>query len=150
MRIPVADTQKRLTGIWFSGSVFLFTLLVLQTILGKYGSEARQAWILILLTFTPTLFLLLGALIAEASSPAEADAVITVDRFFFRLSDFLSMSYLSTVSLTILFSPFVPLSQLEFLQLSYLWLIPFQGVVMAALGAFLISKNTQAGGSRDQ
>ncbi|WP_446011290.1 hypothetical protein [Candidatus Electrothrix sp.] len=150
MRIPVADTQKRLTSIWFSGSVFLFTLLVLQTILGKYGSEARQAWILILLTFTPTLFLLLGALIAEASSPAEADAVITVDRFFFRLSDFLSMSYLSTVSLTILFSPFVPLSQLEFLQLSYLWLIPFQGVVMAALGAFLISKNTQAGGSRDQ
>ncbi len=143
MRISVAATQKRLTIIWLSGSAFLFTLLLLQTILGKYGNEARQAWILILPTFTPTFFLIVGTLIAEASSPADADAVIMVDRFFFRLSDFLSISYLSTVSLTILLSPFSHLSQLELLQISHLWLIPFQGIVMAALGAFFVSRNTQ-------
>jgi hypothetical protein len=144
MRIPVTDSQKRLTIIWFSGSAFLFTLLVLQTILGRYGDEARAAWIVTLPTFVPTFFLILGALIAEASSPADADVVITVDRFFFHLSDFLSIGYLSTVSLTLLLSPFSRLSQLELLQLSHLWLIPFQGVVMAALGAFLVSKNTQS------
>jgi hypothetical protein len=143
MRIPVAATQKRLTMIWLSGSAFLLTLLLLQTILGKYGSEAKQAWILILPTFTPIFFLIIGALIAEASSPADADAIITVDRFFFILSEFLSISYLSTVSLIILLSPFSRLSQLELLQVSHLWLIPFQGIVMTALGAFFVSKNTQ-------
>ncbi len=83
MRIPVADTQKRLTIIWFIGAGFLFSLLVLQTILGQYGDEARHAWSLILPTFAPSFFVIIGALIAEASSPADSDAIITVDRFFF-------------------------------------------------------------------
>ncbi|MCI5165790.1 MAG: hypothetical protein D3903_06765 [Candidatus Electrothrix sp. GM3_4] len=141
MRIPIVDSQKRLVFIWFTGSGFLFALLLLQTICGQYGSEVREAWGLMLPTFVPTLFLIIGTLIADATDVTDPDELVTVDRFFFRLSGFLSIAYLTTLVLTILFSPFSRLSQLELIKLSNLWLAPFQGLVTAALGAFFVSKN---------
>ena len=141
MRIPVTDSQKRLVFIWFSGSGFLFALLLLQTMLGKYGSEALEAWGVMLPTFVPTLFLIIGTLIADATRETDSDEIVTIDRFFFRLAEFLSIAYLATVILTILLSPFSKLSQLELIKLSNLWLTPFQGLVIAALGAFFVSKN---------
>ena len=145
MRILVTDTRKRLMSIWFTGSGLVFALLLVQTILGKYGDQARDAWGVILPTFVPTLFLLIGILIAEAVGNAnDFDVIVTSDRFFFRLADFLSITYLTTVLLLILLSPFSRLSQLELLKLSSLWLTPFQGLVSAALGAFFVSGNRQA------
>jgi hypothetical protein len=141
MRIPVVDSQKRLVFIWFTGSGFLFSLLLLQTFSGQYGSETREAWGLMLPTFVPTLFLIIGTLIADATDSADPDETVTVDRFFFRLSDFLSIAYLVTVVLIILFSPFSKFSQPELIKISNLWLAPFQGLVTAALGAFFVSKN---------
>ena len=86
MRILVADTRKRLMSIWFTGSGLVFALLLVQTILGKYGDQARDAWGVILPTFVPTLFLLIGILIAEAVGNAnDSDVIVTSDRFFFRL-----------------------------------------------------------------
>ncbi|WPD24959.1 MAG: hypothetical protein SD837_10410 [Candidatus Electrothrix scaldis] len=143
MRIPVGESQKRLVLIWFSGPGFLFALLFFQTVLGKYGSEAKEAWALILPTFVPTFFLIIGTLIADATREADPDEIVTIDRFFFRLADFLSLAYLATVILTILLSPFAKLSQLDLIKLSNLWLTPFQGLVIAALGAFFVSRNTQ-------
>ena len=142
MRILVADSQKRLVFIWFTGSGFLLALLLLQTIFGQYGSEAREAWGLMLPTFVPTLFLIIGTLIADATREADTDEIVTIDRFFFRLSEFLSIAYLATVILIILLSPFSKFSQPELIKLSNLWLAPFQGLVTAALGAFFVSKNT--------
>ena len=139
MRIPVTDSQQRLVTVWFSGSGFLFALLLAQTISGKYGSEAKEAWALILPTFVPSLFLLVGTLIAEATGPTDPAETVTVDRFFFRLSEFLSIAYLATVILLILLSPFSRISQPELIKLSHLWLAPFQGLVTAALGAFFVS-----------
>ncbi|RWX49698.1 hypothetical protein VT98_10174 [Candidatus Electrothrix communis] len=141
MRILVADSQRRLVFIWFTGSGFLLALLLLQTFFGQYGSEAREVWGLMLPTFVPTLFLIIGTLLADATSSADPEASVTVDRFFFRLADFLSIAYLATVVLIILLSPFSKLSQPELIKLSNLWLAPFQGLVTAALGAFFVSKN---------
>ena len=139
MRMPVTASQQRLVTVWFSGSGFLFALLLAQTISGKYGSEAKEAWALILPTFVPSLFLLVGTLIAEATGPTDPAETVTVDRFFFRLSEFLSIAYLATVILLILLSPFSRISQPELIKLSHLWLAPFQGLVTAALGAFFVS-----------
>ena len=141
MRIPIANTKKQLSIIWFSGSGFLFALLLLQTIFGKFGTEAKDAWGLILPTFMPTLSLIIGTLVVEATAAAKnTEETVTVDRFFFHLSRFLSIAYLSTVILTILLSPFSKLSLLELIKLSNLWLAPFQGLVTASLGAFFVSR----------
>lgn len=140
MRIPLANTKKQLTIIWFSGSGILFALLLLQTIFGKYGAETKDAWGLMLPTFIPTLSLIIGTLVPDASGSNDSEETATVDRFFFRLSCFLSITYLATVILTILLSPFAKLSLLELMKLSNLWLAPFQGLVTASLGAFFVSK----------
>ncbi|MCI5123967.1 MAG: hypothetical protein D3925_05705 [Candidatus Electrothrix sp. AR5] len=143
MRIPIANTKKQLAIIWFSGSGILFTLLLLQTIFGKYGteiSEIKDPWGLMLPTFIPTLSLIIGVLVSDATGSQDPEETATVDRFFFRLSCFLSTTYLLTVILTILLSPFSTLSLLELMKLSNLWLAPFQGLVTASLGAFFVSK----------
>jgi len=140
MRIPIANTKKQLAIIWFSGSGILFALLLLQTILGKYGAETKDAWGLMLPTFIPTLSLIIGVLVSDATGSQDSEEIATVDRFFFRLSRFLSIAYLLTVILTILLSPFSTLSLLELMKLSNLWLAPFQGLVTASLGAFFVSK----------
>jgi hypothetical protein len=140
MRIPIANTKKRLAIIWFSGSGVLSTLLLLQTIFGKFGTEAKDAWGLMLPTFMPTLALIIGTLVADATASDNPEETVTVDRFFFRLSCFLSIAYLLTVILTILLSPFSQLSLLELIKLSNLWLAPFQGLVSASLGAFFVSR----------
>uniref|UniRef100_UPI004056889E hypothetical protein n=1 Tax=Candidatus Electrothrix sp. TaxID=2170559 RepID=UPI004056889E len=143
MRIPLANTKKQLTIIWFTGSGFLFALLLLQTILGKYGTEINEIkdpWSLMLPTFMPTLSLIIGTLVVDATASKDSEKIVTVDRFFFHLSRFLSIAYLSTVILTILLSPFSKLSLLELMKLSSLWLAPFQGLVTASLGAFFVSK----------
>ncbi|MCI5158473.1 MAG: hypothetical protein D3906_08535 [Candidatus Electrothrix sp. AUS1_2] len=140
MRIPITNTKKKLTIILFSGSGFLFALLLLQTIFGKYGTETKDAWGLMLPTFMPSLSLIIGTLVVDATASKDGEEIATVDRFFFRLSCFLSIAYLLTVILTILLSPFSKLSLLELMKLSNLWLAPFQGLVTAALGAFFVSK----------
>ncbi len=140
MRIPITNTKKQLAIVWFSGSGILFALLFLQTIFGKFGTEAKDAWGLLLPTFMPTLSLIIGTLIADATASKDTKEIATVDQFFFRLSCFLSIAYLVTVILTILLSPFSKLSLLELIKLSNLWLAPFQGLVTASLGAFFVSK----------
>ncbi len=141
MRIPIANTKKRLTIIWFSGSGIIFALLLLRTISGKFGTEAKDTWGLMLPTFLPTLSLIIGILIADATASKNSEDTATVDRFFFYLSSFLSTAYLATVVLIILLNPFSTLSLPELMHLSNLWLAPFQGLVAASLGAFLVSKN---------
>lgn len=140
MRIPIVYTKKKLTIIWFSGSGILFALLLLQTIFGKYGTEVKDAWGLMLPTFLPTLSLIIGVLVFDTTRSDNSEETATVDRFFFHLSCFLSTAYLITVILTVLLSPFAQLSLLELMKLSNLWLAPFQGLVTASLGAFFVSK----------
>ncbi|MCI5149940.1 MAG: hypothetical protein D3916_11230 [Candidatus Electrothrix sp. MAN1_4] len=143
MRIPIANTKKQLTIIWFSGSGFIFALLLLQTIFGKYGTEIaeiKDPWSLMLPTFIPSLSLIIGTLVIDSKASKDREETATVDRFFFRLSCFLSIAYLSSVILTILLSPFSKLSLLELMKISNLWIVPFQSLVSISLGAFFFSK----------
>ncbi len=62
MRIALSKAQRRLTIIWFIGSGFLFLLLMIQTLVGRYADKANEAWSWLLPTFMPTLSLMIGAL----------------------------------------------------------------------------------------
>ena len=96
MRIPIANPKKQLTITWFSGSAIIFTLLLFQTFFGKYGTEVKDAWGLMLPTFMPTLALIIGTLVADATASDDSEENVTVDRFFFHLSFFLSTRYKGT------------------------------------------------------
>ena len=136
-RIPVAASRRRLATVWFIGAGLLFVLLLLQSIFGKFGDKASEAWYWLLPTIMPTLSLIMGVLVSDTLGSVKTN---TVDQFMFRLSFFLSIAYMLVVSLTILLSPFSEQPPLELMNLSNLWLGPFQGLVSAALGAFFVSR----------
>lgn len=144
MRIPMHTSKKRLAMVWFMGAGILFVVLILQTIFGRYGDKAREAWSWLLPSILPTLSLIIGGVVISSRISKGVETGVeteeTIDQFAFQLSFFLSIAYLITVSLTIFLSPFSELPPLELMKQSNLWLAPFQGLVSAALGVFFVSK----------
>ena len=140
MSIPVVNARRTLATVWFCGAFFLFGIVLLQTVLGKYGARYDEVWGWLLPTVVPTLSLITGVFVATART--KPDHSTTVDRYVHRLSLGLSLTYLLVVAMTILLSPFAHLygniTPLELLRNSNLWLGPFQGLVTAALGAIFV------------
>ncbi len=128
--------KRNLAVLWFTGSGFIFFILLFQTFFQRYGKTVSEAWGWFLPTIMPTLSLIVGVLVMDASG--KGTKIQTVDRFFFRLSFSLSFVYLLVVTLTILIQPFSKLSPLELMKQSNLWLGPLQGLVTASLGVFFI------------
>ena len=131
-------SQKRLATLWFIGAGFLFFLLLLQTMRGVYGDKAGEAWSWLLTTFMPTLLLIVGALVNKARLQNAHE--VTVDRFMYVISFYLSIAYLIAVILTFILSQLSAQSPLTQLKLSNLYLTPIQGLVSLALGAFFVSQ----------
>lgn len=136
MRISWSKSKKSLATLWFIGAGFVFVVLLLQTILGRYGENAKDAWSWLLPTIVPTLSLIVSVFILDTFE--KGAKIKMVDGFMFRLCFSLSAVYLIVVALTVLLQPFSKFSPLELMKTSNLWLGPFQGLVSASLGAFFI------------
>jgi hypothetical protein len=128
--------KRRLATVWFALSGVIFLLLVVQTVMGHYGSKATDAWGWFLPNVMPTLSLIVAVLVLDQMGKSVHTR--TADRFLFRLAIGLSCAYLLLILLSILIQPFAPLPPLELMQQSNLWLGPLQGLVAAALGAFFV------------
>ena len=148
MRVSIVKCKKQLGTLWFIGSGLLFFLIFFQTIFKHYGDQAGEAWGWLIPNIIPTLSLMLGVLIMDSVSQRANDE--TVDRFLFRLCFFMSITYLSTIALTILVQPFADLSPLELLKQSNLWLRPFQGLISASIGAFFSSQQGKDSGKSEE
>lgn len=132
----MAKCKKRIAILWFFCAGTLFFIVLLQTILGRYGTQANEAWGWLLPTVMPTLSLIVGVLVAETLGKVAQKKY--VDRFIFRLTFGLSAVYFCVVALTILLQPFTSLPSLELMKQSNLWLGPLQGLVSASLGVFFL------------
>jgi len=135
--IPMARCKRRLATVWFVLSGLIFLLLVVQTVMGRYGDGATDAWGWFLPNVMPTLSLIVAVLVLDQLDKG-AKSPRTADRFLFRLAISLSAAYLLLILLSILIQPFAPLPPLQLMQQSNLWLGPLQGLVAGALGAFFI------------
>jgi len=136
MMISTRTCKKRLAILWFTASLILFVLLVLQSVFGKYGAKMEDAWGWFLPTVMPTLSLVIGVLVFDATAAGGTEK--EVESFIFRLAFCFSAVYLALVALTVLIQPFTSLSPLELMKRSNLWLGPLQGLVAAVLGAFFV------------
>jgi hypothetical protein len=139
--LPVARCRRKLATLWFVGAGVLFFLVLVQTLLGRYGDRANEAWGWALPTIMPTLSLIIGVLVADALTKGPR-ASQNVNAFLFRLTFSLSAVYLLVVVLTIAFQPFASLSPLELMRQANLWLGPFQGLVSASLGVFYVKQRS--------
>ncbi len=136
------EAKRRLATVWFIGSGFLFFLLFILASVGRFGGDADEAWAWFLPTIMPTLSLIIGVYVLDVMHQGVEDG--STDPFFFRLTFWLSISYLLAVALVLALPNVVFLTSgvtvFEFMNQANLWLGPFQGLVAAAMGAFFVKK----------
>lgn len=127
--------KRRLAILWFVAWVGLVLVLVVQSVLGKYGDKVEEAWAWFLPSVMPTLLLIVGVLVVDFRANV-SDKKVTP--FMYRMTFGVSAFYLLLVALVPLLDPFTAMRPLEMMKVSNLWLGPVQGVAAAALGAFFI------------
>lgn len=140
--------KQRLGIIWLTGAGVLFALVFAQTLLGKYGDHAEDAWAWLMPAIMPTASLIVGVLVSDLAGAARKP--VYVSRFVFKLSAGLSVLYLSALLVTLLAMPLSELKPMELLTTANLGLAPLQGLVTAALGAFFVSKQKQSASDEPQ
>lgn len=138
MTLPMETCKKRLALLWFIGAGLLFLLLFGQTLFGRYGDRANDAWSWLLPGIMPTLSLMISVFAADVLG--KGFGARQADRFVFRLCFSLSLAYLAVLHMMILLSPFSAKPALSLMQESNLWLGPFQGLVTASIGIFFIKQ----------
>jgi peptidoglycan/LPS O-acetylase OafA/YrhL len=135
--MTVNKSKWILAGIWLVGAGLILLLMVLQSLMGYYGTRTEDAWSWYLPTVMPTLSLILGVLVADFRAEKAVAGSRRNSGPLLGLSVGISVFYLLLVSLTILMQPFLPqTSPLELMQRSNLWLGPVQGLAAATLAAF--------------
>jgi hypothetical protein len=134
--VTVAFCKRWLATVWFAGAGLAFFIVLLQSLLGRYGDEVNQVWGWLLPTVMPTLSLIIGVLVFEAVQGTDRSK--RIDRFLFRLTVGVSIAYLAAVILVIAVQPFASTPPLQLMNQANVWLGPFQGLVAAALGAFFV------------
>jgi cytochrome bd-type quinol oxidase subunit 2 len=134
----------RLAQLWLIAGGVVFGLLMIMSMTPKFGQEERavqDAWGWFLTSMMPSLALIVGVLVSDATVAAP-QRIKAVSVTHFRLAFGLSAFYLFVVMLTIAASSFptVPNARrgVEMLRMSQVWLGPLQGLVSAALGIFFV------------
>lgn len=136
LTLPMATCKRRLAALWFAGAGILFFILLIQTIFGRYGERASDAWSWFLPTIMPTLSLVIGVMVMEAIG--RKGRSVAVDPFLFRLTFGISAAYMLAVLSIFLLQPFSNIPPFELMNQANFWLGPFQGLVAAAMGAFFV------------
>ena len=156
--MTLTKSKWMFASIWLGGAGLVFLILVVQSLVGRYGSQSEAAWAWYLPTVMPTLSLIIGVLAtdfrvaatanAAAAASSNATATIATDakilpvsaRGLLWLGVGLSVFYLLLVAVTILAQPFLQdVSPIELMHRSNLWLGPLQGLTAGVLAAFFRS-----------
>lgn len=154
--MTLTKSKWMFASIWLGGAGLVFLILVVQSLVGRYGSQSEDAWAWYLPTVMPTLSLIIGVLAtdfrvaATANATAAASATTTTAndakvlpvsaRGLLWLGVGLSVFYLLLVAVTILAQPFLQdVSPIELMHRSNLWLGPLQGLTAGVLAAFFRS-----------
>ena len=136
--IPIDQVRVQLGRLWLIGSLAITTILVIQSLLGKYEDAAQEAWGWLLPTIMPTLGMIVAVLSYTALDRSLLDTLVR--RSFYVITWWLSLVYLFFILLTILIHPFTNRQPVELMRMSNLWLGPMQGLVGSALGVLFVSK----------
>lgn len=130
-----------LAGVWLGGAGLVFIVLVVQSLIGRYGSQSEEAWAWYLPTVMPTLSLILGVLVSDfRTAPTHAEPAPAAAAGLLWLGLALSVFYLLLVAVAVLAQPFLQgVAPIELMHRSNLWLGPLQGLTAGVLAAFFRS-----------
>ena len=142
--VSLETARTSLTTLWLLGSGVPFLVVVVQSMLGKYGDKLQQIWSWFLPTVLPTVLLMLGVLASGAFLDSAEDRLVKAS--FLRLAKGLSYFYLGILLLTLLIQPFVNSDKTSAVQLyleSNYWLGPLQGVVAGVIGVLFTTQHSK-------
>jgi len=141
--VPMEKVRWRLAKLWFIGGGAIFLILVIQSILGKYGDRVQETFSWFVPTIVPTLALMIGVLGGAAMGAKDERRV---SRTFCNMTCGLSVAYLLILACIILLQPISPIKDsLKLYTLCNYFLTPIQGLVMAALGFIFTKQESQSG-----
>jgi hypothetical protein len=136
MLILLADTRKRLLWLWLGFTAVIISLVFIQTLTGKFEGIERKAWLWVFTNQLPALILLLAAVILN-KNPSKVLLQSTFNAVMWG-----TVVYLIFVLITLFALPFATINwSIEgYLNKSYLWLLPFQIVLLAAFWILYFKK----------
>jgi cytochrome bd-type quinol oxidase subunit 2 len=137
-KTPLPDARHGLSLVWFTGAGIAFGAVMLQSIMGHYGDSLQEVWSWFTPTVFPTSALMLGVIGAAALQSDEDQRKVKV--FFYKLSRYLAVFYLSVLLLTVLLEPFSKMEAIKLYSVSSYWLSPLQGLVVAAITVLFTSQ----------
>ena len=140
--IHLDQVRWSLAKLWLSCAGIIFLILILQSVFGKYAAKVQEVWGWALPTLMPTLSLIITVLGASALKKDRDQTYVR--RNYYQVSFWLSAAYLLLILAIILIEPFTKREPVELMQLSNLWLGPFQGLVAAAIGVLFFSKESSS------
>jgi hypothetical protein len=140
--LPLDTAQTQLATVWFTGAAVPFVLLVAQSILGRYQDSVSEVWGWFVPSVGPTLGLILGVMGATALIDARKaeSPQREVKRSFFKLAFWLSIAYLTLLTLTLLLEPFSGLRGIKLYNVANYWLGPAQTLVAGAIAVLFTSQ----------
>lgn len=131
-KMSIYRARSRLVWLWFLGSLFPVSLLVVRSVIGHYEPDTRGVWEWFLPTLLPTFMLIWSVFFSGSRPDTEAD------KGAFWLSWWASALYIVLVLASIVADAFNSKTPIEMVRVSNLWLGPAQGVVAMAIGMFFI------------
>ncbi len=136
------DTVRiKLAWLWLSGGGLFVTILVAQSLLGKYGADVQEVWGWALPNLVPTLGMIVTVLGYTALDPEQSKVAVRAN--FYTVAWMLSLAYLFLLLLTVLLQPLTPYQPIQLMRMANLWLGPSQGLVASALGVLFVSKKAR-------
>lgn len=141
IKIESSIAKKRLATLWFVISLFLFTMLMVQTLNGKFSTNAKEVWAWLFSSILPTLMLILSIFLYDVKAKENVPPLHTMDRFYFRLVYGISIFYLLVICLVLLSEPIINRDSMVLIQESAIYTGPFQGLLTAAMAMFFFKKD---------
>ena len=135
-----------LARLWLFGSGLIASILIAQSVAGKYEGVVQDVWSWALPSIIPTLSLILAVLGANALGKEKKQN--RVQRTFYTITFWLSASYLVLILSTLAVEPLVALDAPSLYKLSNLWLAPFQGFVTSSMGVLFFTCESAAAGDK--
>jgi hypothetical protein len=149
-KIHIGIAKKRLSILWLSIFTILFAIVFVQSLLGTFDekdqngnlvSRNKELWSWFLPTILPTITMMIAVFVSDAMGIAQK--VNFVDRFFFRLTFFLSCLYLFMILITMVTAQWASQWPIETLKSSNLWLGPLQALAAGSLVIFFRLKESK-------
>src|SRR5262245_17934277 len=116
--VSLDTVRVRLATIWLGGASVILLIVVLQSLLNRYGDKTQEAWAWLLPTLMPSLGMIISVLGYTALDPVLSGSVVR--KSFLRVAQWLSVLYLGMILLTILIQPLAGREPVELMRTSNL------------------------------